>query len=187
MDLELESVDALGEAREPLADAGFRARSSASSAVSAVRADSAVASSTRACTTDRSTESSSAGSGGSDLRGDLALRATDDGATRRLGRGIPLPLALPLELHDPRLAGSHALLERLDVEPCAHLDLACRVDGREHAFTGGCIQDRPRRFERGGETVLRDPRRGGGVVDRGLGLSDAGRQAFAFGDRGLMA
>ena len=107
-----------------------------------MRADSAAASSTRACATDRSTESRTAGSCAATRGGDLALGSTDHGATRRLGGGIALALALALELHDPGLAGADALPERLDVEPRAHLAVARGLELGEHALARRRVEDR---------------------------------------------
>ena len=68
------------------------------------------------------------------LRGDsgrdLPLGSTDHGATSGLSGGLPLALALTLELHDPGLARADALLERLDVEAGAHLAVAGGLERR---------------------------------------------------------
>ncbi len=59
--------------------------------------------------------------------------------------------------------------------------------GREHALARRRVQDRPRRLERVGELVLGDRAAACGLVDRGRGLSDAGREPLALGDRRLVA
>ena len=83
-----------------------------------------------------------------DARRDLALRAPDDRAPRRLRRRLALALALPLELHDARLAGADPLAERLDIEPRAHLAVARGLERREHPLARRRVEDRPRRLER---------------------------------------
>ena len=118
-----------------------------------------------------------------DPGGDVALSPAENGPPRRLSGCIPLALALTLQLHDPRLAGAHPLLEGLDVEACAHLAVAGRLDFREHAVAGRCVQDRSRRLARDREPLLRDARRLFGLVDRRRSLLETGGEAIAVGDR----
>ena len=186
MDLQLESVNALGESGEAVAQGRLLpakfgelgrhrgARGFGRGELDARLADRAV---------DRIEDG---GQLCGHACGDLALRPADHGATSGLRRCVAFAFALPFELHDPRLARAHALLESLDVEPRAHLAVARRLELGEHPLARGRIEDRPRRLEGSGESIVRGSRGGLGLIDGRRHLGERGRKAIAVGDRGLV-
>ena len=161
-------------------------RSSPSSALTAVRADSAVASSTRACETDRSIESSTAGSCAATAGRDLALSPADHGPPRGFRRRLALALALALELHDAGLAGPDPLAERLDVQPRAHLGVAGGFERREHPLACRRVQDRARRLEGVVQLVLGRARRALRLLDGERRLGDSCCEPLALRDGGFV-
>ena len=172
--------------------AGARARGllasqlARSSLVTAVRAASARASSTRACA-DRAVDRV-------EHRGQLRRRPRAaasrcarriDGAARGLRRRLPFALALPLQLHDPRLAGADPLLARSRRRSRASISaVARRLERREHAVARRRVEHRPRRARAASSAVLRvgarplAPRRRAASA-----CATARREPLAVGDR----
>ena len=122
-----------------------------------------------------------------DTRGDLALRAPHHRATRRLGGGFALALALAFELDDSGFTGADPLAERLDVQSGPHLRVPGGLERGEHALARRGIQDRPRRLERVHELVLGRARGCLCLVDGGGGLCHTGGEPLALGDGRLVA
>ena len=165
MDLELEAVDALGEACQPLPDHRFltsQLRELGAHGGAGRLGGRQLDSGERDGAVDRVEDRRKLRG---DPRGDLALRASHHGAARRLRGRFALALALTFELDDPGFARADPLTQGLDVEPCPHLRIACRLECSQHALARRRVQDRARRLEGVRELTLGRSRRSLGLLD----------------------
>ena len=122
-----------------------------------------------------------------DVGGDIALCSADHRAAGRLGGGGALAFALAHELIDARLSGTHAFLERLDVEPRAHLGVAGGLEICEQSVARRRVEDRTRRLLRGLQRLAGGPGRLLGIRHRRLRLPEPRLESLALGDGRLVA